>query len=290
MTLSKWVQANFCSYRFAENIFVGKTSRPKTTKIICSSERNFPNDGRYCCTRDFFLIIAVLHILRQRELNPSAKFSNDEYELGAASTLGSRTVQQDYFGVKKNHGVLLMLVADGRQSDGELAAKLAVDTFRDLFNDQNAVNQPQYFFQRAANVANKKITNTLEERRGETSLAAVMIKGTQLFYTLIGDCRVTVLRKGDLVPVSEGQTIDVLARHRYDEGRISKQETLALLNHHRLYNVLGRDLFQEIELFSKPITLNENDTVIVMSKGVCNALRWVEMEEILSQKICSDVG
>ena len=231
-----------------------------------------------------FLIMAVLFILRQREFNPLAKLSGDEYELGAASTLGSRTIQQDYFGVKRNHGVLLMLLADGRSSDGELAAKLAVDTFRDLFNNQNAINQPQYFFQRAANVANKKITNTLEERQGETSLAAVMIKGTQLFYTLIGNCRVTVLRNGDLIPVSEGQTIDVLARHRYDEGRISKQETLSLLSHHRLYNVLGSDSFQEIELFSKPIELNENDTVIVMSKGVYNALRWVEMEEILSKK------
>ena len=230
------------------------------------------------------LIMAVLFVFRQREFNPLAKFSDDEYELGAASTLGSRTIQQDYFGVKRNHGVLLMLLADGRNSDGELAAKLAVDTFRDLFNDQNAINQPQYFFQRAANIANKKITNTLEERQGETSLAAVMIKGTQLFYTLIGNCRVTVLRNGDLVPVSEGQTIDVLARHRYDEGRISKQETLSLLSHHRLYNVLGSDSFQEIELFSKPIELNEDDTVIVMSKGVYNALRWVEMEEILSKK------
>ena len=231
-----------------------------------------------------FFIMAALHILRQREYNPLTKFAGDEYALGAASTFGTREIQQDYFGVKRNQGVLLMLLADGIGANGEIAAKLAVDTFRDLFSDQNAVNQPQYFFQRAANATNKKITNTLEERQGETSLAAVMIKGDQLFYTLVGNCRVTVLRNGDLIPVSEGQTIDVLARHRYDEGRISKQRTLALLSHHRLYNVLGRDSFQDIELFSKPITLNENDTVIIMSDGVYNALRWVEMEDILSKK------
>ena len=231
-----------------------------------------------------FLLMAVLHILRQRELRYWSKCADEDYELGAASTLGTREIQQDYFGVKRNQGVLLMLLADGIGADGELAAKLAVDTFRDLFNDHNAINQPQYFFRRAANVANKKITNTLEERQGETSLAAVMLKGNQLFYTLAGNCRVSVFRGGDLIPVSEGQTIDVLARHRYDEGRISKQKTLALLNHHRLYNVLGRDSFQEIELFSKPITLKENDTVVIMSDGVYNALRWVEIEDILSQK------
>ena len=229
-----------------------------------------------------FLAMVILHILRTRELNPLIQIARGEYDLGAAATLGNREIQQDYFGVKNNHGVLLMLLADGMGAEGAFSAKTSVDTFRDLFNDQNAINNPEYFFKRAANAANKKITNTLEERQGETSLAAVMINGNQLFYTLIGNCRVTVLRNGELVPVSEGQTIDVLAKHRYDEGRISKQKTRSLLNKHRLYNVLGRDTFQDLEFFSKPITLKDNDLVILMSQGVFNALSWVKMEEVLN--------
>ena len=82
-----------------------------------------------------FLCMAILHILRQRAFNPLMKFVGDNYEIGAAATFGNRTVQQDYFGVKNNHGVLLMLLADGIGADGEFAAKLSVDTFRDLFNN-----------------------------------------------------------------------------------------------------------------------------------------------------------
>ncbi len=230
-----------------------------------------------------FLCMLILHILRLKKLDPLAEFSGDEYELGAASTLGNRTIQQDYFGVKNNNGVLLMLLADGIRDNGEIAAKLAVDTFRDLFDDSNAIFKPQYFFKRAANATQKKINNTLEERQGETSLAAVMAKGDQLFYSLIGNCRITVFRNGDLIPVSEGQTLDVLAKHRYEEGRISKQETLALLDRHRRYNVLGQDSFQDIELFSKPLSLKSNDLIVLMSEGVFNTLRWVEIEEVLSQ-------
>ena len=229
-----------------------------------------------------FLCMVLLHILRQRSFNPLMKFVGDNYEIGAAATFGNRTVQQDYFGVKNNHGVLLMLLADGIGADGEFAAKLSVDTFRDLFNNANAIHKPQYFFKRAATAAHKRIMNTLEERQGETSIAAVMVKGYELFYTLIGNCRVTVFRNGDLIPVSEGQTIDVLAKHQYEEGRISKQETLALLNEHRRYNVLGQDSFQDIELFSAPIALRDDDLIILMSEGVFNTLRWVEIEEILS--------
>lgn len=231
-----------------------------------------------------FSCMVVLHILRLRAFNPLVKFLGNDYELGAATTLGSRTVQQDYFGVKRNQGVLLMLLADGMGANGEVAAKLSVDTFRELFKDQNAVNKPQYFFKRAANAAHKKITNMLEERQGETSLAAVMVRGEQLFYTLIGDCKVTVFRGGDLIPVSEGQTLDVLAKHRYEEGRISKQETLSLLDKQRLYNVLGQESFQEIEIFSTPLTLKDDDLLVIMSKGVFNTLRWVEIEEVLSKK------
>lgn len=231
-----------------------------------------------------FAFMIILNILRGKELNPLAKFSGDDYEIGAATTLGTRTIQQDYFGVKNNNGVLLMLLADGISDNGEFAAKMAVDTFRDLFNDPNAILKPQYFFKRAANAAHKKITNTLEERQGETSISAVMVKGYQLFYTLIGNCRVTVFRNGDLIPVSEGQTIDVLAKHRYEEGRISKQETLALLDRHRRYNVLGQDSFQDVELFSKPINLQKDDLIILMSEGVFNTLRWADLEEALSRK------
>ena len=227
-----------------------------------------------------FLIMAVLHFLRENEITvePEAIF-----ELGAASTLGSREVQQDYFGTKKVRSTLLMLMADGIGENGDSAAKLAVDTFRDLFNDKSAKEKPQYFFQRAANAANKKIVNTLEERQGESSMAAVIIKDAKFFYMLVGNSRIAVFRDGDLIPVSQGQTVDVLARHRYNEGKISKRETLALLNEHRRYNVLGQDRFQEIEIFDKPLELQRDDLVVLMSEGVFNTLQWNEIEMALEK-------
>ena len=50
------------------------------------------------------------------------------------------------------------------------------------------------------------------------------------------------------------------------------------------YNVLGQESFQEIEIFSTPLTLKDDDLLVIMSKGVFNALRWVEIEEVLSKK------
>ncbi len=230
-----------------------------------------------------FFIMAVLHFLREREIAVETD-TESFFELGAASTLGSREVQQDYFGTKKIHSTLLMLMADGIGENGDSAAKLAVDTFRDLFNDKSVTDRPQYFFQRAANAANKKIVNTLEERQGETSIAAVIVNNSKFFYMLVGNSKIAVFRNGDLIPVSQGQTVDVLARQRYDEGKISKSETLALLNEHRRYNVLGQDSFQEIEIFDKPLDLQSNDLIVLMSEGVFNTLQWNEIELALEKK------
>lgn len=229
------------------------------------------------------VVMILFNFLRERENDkkiPPAKLPN----VGSATTLGTKSVQQDYFASKRLDGATLLLLADGQGENGDAAAKMAVDTFRDLFNDRKAADKPQYYFKRSANAANKKITNTLEERRGETSMAAVVIDDAKFFYMLIGNSKVAVFRNGDLIPVSEGQTVDVLARHRYYEGKISKRETLALLNERRLYNILGTDEFQDIEIFDKPIALQENDLVIVMSEGVFNTLQWSEIESALAAK------
>ena len=232
-----------------------------------------------------FFCMIILHALRTRELRrQGVKLINPKYGVGAATTLGTRINQQDYFGVKVLSGALLVMLADGSGEHGDIAAKISVDTFRDLFINKAAVDKPQYFFRRAAHATNKKILNVLEERQGYSSVAAVVINDSTLVYSLVGNCRVAVFRNGDLIPVSEGQTIDVLARHRYEEGRISKLQTLALLDRHRLYNVLGQDAFQDIELFSKPLTITPRDLVVIFSEGVSNVLRWKELEDILDQR------
>lgn len=236
----------------------------------------------YVLPAAIFFCMIILHVLRRKEIKiRGVKLINPKYSVGAATTLGTRISQQDYFGVKENSGAMLVVLADGSGEQGDVAAKISVDTFRDLFANKAAVDKPQYFFRRAANATNKKILNVLEERQGFSSVAAVVINDSTLVYSLVGNCRVAVFRNGDLIPVSEGQTIDVLARHRYEEGRISKLQTIALLDRHRLYNVLGQDAFQDIELFSKPLTITPNDLVVVFSEGVSNVLRWKELEDIL---------
>ena len=128
------------------------------------------------------------------------------------------------------------------------------------------------------------ILNRLEEEQGCASVAAVMIKDRRLYYAAAGNVKVAVYRNQELVPVTSGHTIDVLARQKYEEGKLTRKEAADLLNQHRLYNFVGQDGFREIEFVDKPIKLKDKDIVALMSDGLYEGLEWRVIEEVLSGK------
>ena len=67
--------------------------------------------------------------------------------------------------------------------------------------------------------------------------------------------KIAVYRKGALIPLSTGHTIDMLAEGRFMEGAITREQALNMLENKRLYNYLGQDGFEEIEFFDTPIYL-----------------------------------
>lgn len=226
----------------------------------------------------------ILFLFVFRSLEPKRRMRRKN-PIGSAATIGAREIQQDYFGSALGDEGALMVLADGmgRGEGGKIAARVAVEVFLDLYHEYQAFDKPQYYFRRAFNLANHRILTILEERRGMASAAVAMVRDDVLYYALVGSVQVAVYRKGDLIPVTEGQTIDVLARHRYEEGRLSKQTAIRLMEQQRLYNILGTEEFRDIEFFSKPLTLYDDDIVLLMTDGVSHALKWVDIEKALEQ-------
>ncbi len=205
-------------------------------------------------------------------------------ELGTSMTIGSREVQEDQCGSLTTPSGLLAVLADGmgKAYGGRIASRTAVEVFLDLFKDYNAFDNPQYYFRKAFTAANRAILNTLEnERRGAASIGAVMIRDGWLYYAVVGNVKLCVFRGGDLVPVSAGHTLDVLAQQSFRAGHLSREEALTLLENKRLYNYVGQDGFQDIELFDRPLSLRQGDIVVLMSDGVYELLLWRDIEQIL---------
>ena len=216
--------------------------------------------------------------------------------IGKCMTIGDREVQEDTVEISVTSAGILAVLADGmgKCCGGKIAGRIAVETFVDFFQDYHACDNPKYFFRKAFNAANRAILNKIEDGRGSTCVAAAVILNHKLYYALVGNSKIAIYRDGDLVPVSEGHTIDVLAKQKYVQGTITKESALSLLDKHRLYNFVGQDGFKDIELLSEPLPLRKNDLVVLMSDGVFEFLRWCEIEDILakggsSQKLALEV-
>lgn len=208
------------------------------------------------------------------------------YRIGKSMTIGSRQLQEDQYSVCYTAHGLMGVLADGmgKEYGGKVAARIAVETFKKIFTSYNAFDNPVYFFNRAFHQANKDILNQLDEGRGGASVAAVVLKENELYYAVVGNVKIAVFRGGNLVPVSAGHTVNVLAEQEYYEGNLTKEDALSLLENHRLYNYIGQDGFKDIEIFDTPIRLRQKDIVAVMSDGIFEELDWKEIEEVLAEK------
>ncbi len=207
-------------------------------------------------------------------------------ETGISKTIGTREVQEDDCAVVETEEGIMAVLADGmgKQFSGKIASHAAVEVFQDIFQDRSAFYHPQYFFRRAFQEANREILNLLQEGQGQASAAVCLVRNRQLYFASVGNVKIAVYRNQELVPITSGHTIDVLARQKYQEGKLSRQAAISLFEQHRLYNYIGQDGFHDIEFFDTPINLRGGEYILLMTDGLYEGVRWKELEDCLEGK------
>lgn len=230
------------------------------------------------------LIIRIVVTLKKPKGAPKA-------DMGGCMTIGTREVQEDCYSLIENKAGVQMVLADGMGNayGGRIASRTAVETFSDMFSSYNAIDNPQYFFRKAFNSANREVLKVLDNgQNGTSSLAVAIVHNNKLFYSVVGNVAICVYRNDDLIPITTGHTINALAQKKFVSGNITRIEALSLLENQRIYNYLGKDGFSDIELFDEPITLIHGDIVILMTDGVYDLLSHNEIEETLIKQISSE--
>lgn len=206
-------------------------------------------------------------------------------DVGKSMTIGSREVQEDQVGTAETSAGVMAVLADGagKAYGGRMASRIAVDACIDIFQDYNAFHNPQHYFRKAFHCANREILKALgDENRGTASVGCVLVSEGLLYYSLAGNVGIYVYREGNLVPVSSGHTVAVLAEERFREGKLSREDALKMLHNKRLYNYLGQDGFRDMELFDAPVRMKRGDIVVLMSDGLYELIGTRELEEVLS--------
>lgn len=204
---------------------------------------------------------------------------------GISQTTGNKEVQADLAKIVATNAGRLAVLADGigKKNTGQVCAQIAVDAILDQYEPYQILNNPDYLFKTAFYEANRRIQATLGERWGGVSLGVAFMNQTHLHYALAGNIRIALFRHGELIPLSKGQTLDVLAEDAWKDGKISRQEAVWSMEESRMWNYLGMDGFHEIELCSCPIQLKPQDVVFMATCGIFEELSWSEIEDILAE-------
>lgn len=175
----------------------------------------------------------------------------------------------------------LFVVSDGMggHERGEVASELAIQKvkeyyYQDLQHDipvalQEAIKQANAAIYQAGN-------NAGASGMGATCVAAVL-HDQMLYAANVGDSRVYVLRAGQLRQVTRDHS---LVAQLVENGEI----TAAQARTHEKRNVIYRSLGQaevEIDLFSEPV--QEGDTLILCTDGLCGVIEDEELQAIVEQ-------
>lgn len=206
--------------------------------------------------------------------------------IGMAQCIGTREKQDDSFDAEKNQNGTFAIVADGIGGfmDGDMASRIAVDTFMDSFRNTNVLKNINYFFNSSAMDANSKIRKKFGDTPCGTTVVAVLIDKYKLYYTSIGDSIIAVFRNGQLIPINVKQNVEKWLEEQYISGRITREQALNNKKNRRLMNYVGHDGFKSPETSDNSVELKQGDKILLYSDGV-ELLTQIEMEEILSMKL-----
>jgi protein phosphatase len=168
---------------------------------------------------------------------------------------------------------VVVAVADGVSGEegGEIASQTAIEVTLRRYRENAASWGPAKRLFRAAQEANITIHDkalvVTELRRMATTLTAVVVDGNVAHAVHVGDCRLYLVRRGEIVQKTMDHTL--AARRR----RLTLGGTSYHKNHparSTLTRSLGRELIAAIDRIEFPVA--DGDTLVVCSDGLYNVL------------------
>lgn len=227
-----------------------------------------------------FLLVIFFIYLRINAVRKNRQRGLNIFNAAKSMTIGSKELQEDAADFAYKTDGTMMVLADGmgREYAGRISSNVAVGVIKEFFASADVWSNPQYFIRESFNAANRKILEELRDKKGGASVAMALIHDGKLMFALAGNVQVAVHRNGELISLSSGHTIGSLAIKRWKEGRLTSEDARQVKHNRRVYNYLGQDDFQEIEIMEE-VQLEAGDTVVLMSDGVYDCLRWRDIEQ-----------
>lgn len=204
----------------------------------------------------------------------------------AYSEPGGRASQQDSLFCGERDGMLLAAVCDGMggMNGGEIASGIAARLFAEAFYTQELPDAAG-FLEEMAHKADEAVFGLTENGKpmgAGSTIVSVLIRGRGLHWLSVGDSRIYLFRRGELLCPVRPHNYGELLRTRLAEGKISQEAYKAgLKNAEALISFLGIGGLKLIELNRQPFWLEDGDQVLLCSDGLYRSLSEERIRELL---------
>ena len=236
-----------------------------------------------CVMAAVFGVCMYLRYRRDNEASPIG--GNLSVAIGNAQIIGTREKQDDSFATSIMPYGVMAIVADGIGGyiNGNLASKIAVETYLDEFERRNATDNISYYFQTSAVLSNGRIRDEFGEAKGGTTAVAVVLAEGKMYWTSVGDSNIAVIRNRRLIEINRKENVKNWLEDQYLAGAINKEAAMGGPMDKRLVNYLGYDGFKKASESDRPILLKKKDQILIYSDGV-EVIGQIELENIMSRK------
>lgn len=233
------------------------------------------------------LFLIIMTVLLDRFLK---NYKRKSILIGNSQKKGKRQVQEDSFSTFETENGMIAIVADGMGGleYGKVASSTAVKMFIEEYTKEYELYDIQKFLINSAYTANDKVVDMANGRKIGTTLIATIIKDNFLHWISVGDSRIYLHRKGQLIKLNKEHTYESILNKLYESGEISKKEINKHPQKEFLTSYIGYENFHEIDYSRSPIQLSRGDKVVLMSDGIYKSISESELKEIMSKKCDPD--
>ncbi len=211
------------------------------------------------------------------------------FKIAAFSSLGDREEQQDNVGfdIKPMDGFAVICDGMGGHKGGRQASAMAVNAFLSAYNSQYPIGDVPAFFCDTAKKIDTAIASLMDENgkklNAGTTLVAVSVEQNHVNWICVGDSRIYIFKNDELVQVTSDHVYQSLLDERKAVGIID-DETFEAESRKgsSLISFLGANGLPAIGFSQKPICLEKNDIIVLMSDGLYKQVSDDEVKSILS--------
>ena len=213
-------------------------------------------------------------------------------QIGISSKIGTRKYQQDSIVVMDgktlsdlNSKKCIAVLCDGMggMEGGELASAVTAKTLYTDYCQMNPQNIPSFFVNEVKKlddiVCNLRDSNNRIMDSGSTLVCAV-IEDSLLYWVSVGDSRIYILRKNEMVQVTTDHNYYSVLKSRVKQGLISQADADNDPRKEALISYIGIGKDSEIGYNEKPIQLENGDMILLCSDGLFKTLTEAEIASI----------